>query len=168
MRHSIFLKFIAIFLCAAALMTAVGSGVGLFVVSEAGLRSRTPEEVYADSAEGTVTSLAEELAVRIASRELGGANDALIDQYYGSHWMHSTFDWSQLGYTVRDKDGNILDHREYPLEGDPAGAHSIRTSGSRYLNVLDTMTMAEYHAMINPPPQVTEPPTYEPDTGLTC
>ena len=154
MKHHIVIKFLAIFLCAASLLGAAASGLGLFAVSELGLREQTLTEAYADSVYTTAEGLANELAVRYASRELGGAADSLIDSYYGSHWLRSTFDWDQVAYVIRDEEGRELESRNFPAEFGVQMSYSIGTGGSRYLQILNTMTQEEYEQLYNP---VTEP-----------
>lgn len=154
MKHHIIFKFLAVFLCAASLLGAVGSGLGLFAMTELGLREKTLEEAYQDSQYSTAEALANELAVRYASRELGGADDGLINQYYGSHWMSSTFDWDQVGYVIRDEAGNALEDH-VPEFASESAVFEIPTDGSWYVNVLNKMTQDEYEEKYNP---VTEPP----------
>ena len=159
MKHHIVIKFLAIFLCAASLLGAAASGLGLFAVSELGLREQTLTEAYADSVYTTAEGLANELAVRYASRELGGAADSLIDSYYGSHWLRSTFDWDQVAYVIRDEEGRELESRNFPAEFGVQMSYSIGTGGSRYLQILNTMTQEEYEQLYNSviEPSVTMP-----------
>ena len=145
MRHSVFVKFIAIFLCAASLLGIAGTAAGLFAVTELGLRSRTLEEAYQEATENNVQYLAEELVIRHASRELGGADDRLINDYYGTYWLQDNFDFGQIGYRILDADGNLL--TEEPMAGDYSGLtpFTAEVSGARYLNVLNVMTLDEYN-----------------------
>ena len=154
MRHHIIFKFLAVFLCAASLLGAVGSGLGLFAVTELGLRDKTPEEAYADSQYYTVESLANELAVRYASWKLGGADESLAAQYYGNHWLQSTFDWSQIDFVIKDEGGNAL-HTYSSGSAVESAFYEITTGGSRYIRVLNKMTQDEYEEKYN---LVTEPP----------
>ena len=167
MRHSIVFKFIAVFLCAASLLGAAGSALGMFAMSQMGLYSKTPEEAYAEATDSTLQSLASDLGVRAWSRERGGANAYLIDDFYGTHWIHSTFDWSQVGYTVLDDAGNILDQRVPDGVNSGWAESQWEITDTSYLKVLSTMTMEEYDALHNPPetelyPAVTLPPSQEP------
>ena len=167
MRHSIFFKFIAVFLCAASLLGAAGSALGIFAMSQTGLYGSTLEEAYAEATGNTVESLAHELAVRNASRELGGADDYLIRDYYGSHWMQSMFDWNQVGYTILDPEGNVLEQQELSGAYTDLIPYSFDVEGARYLNVLNTMTEEEYNEIHYSPAEtvpVTEP---EPEPELT-
>ena len=167
MRHSVFVKFLAVFLCAAALLGAVGSGLGIFLISELDLRNQTPEEAYEEATRSTLQSLASDIGVRAWSQKVGGATEYLIDDYYGTHWLYSTFDWSQVGYTVADDAGAILDQR-VPEGMDSGWAESQwEITDSGYLKVLSTMTMEEYDALHNLSepelsPAATVPPSREP------
>ena len=154
MKHHIVVKFLAVFLCAASLVGAAASGLGLLAATELGLGEKTLGEAYADSVYSTAAELANELAVRYASRELGSAPESLIDQYYGSHWLQSTFNWDQVAYIIRDENGQELKSRNFPAEFDRQTVYSIVAEGSRYLQILNTMTQDEYEQLYNP---VTEP-----------
>lgn len=148
MKHHIVFKFLAVFLCAASLLTCVGSGLGLFAVTELGLRDQTLEEAYSYSLESTANDLANELVVRYASRELGGADESLVSQYYGNYWLNNTFNWDQIGYVIRDEAGNVLTAVSSETE-EYASVYKIVTTGSRYINVLNKMTQDEYEEKYN-------------------
>ena len=150
MRHHIIVKFLAIFLCAASLLGALGGGLGMFVVSEVGLNSRTPQEAYEESVTSTAEALAHELAVRYAAKHLGNADDHLIQDYYGYHWLYSTFNWDKIGYTISGEDGTVLDKQEYTAGTGPEGTFSFDVQGSQYLHVNQVLTEEEYHALHAP------------------
>ena len=130
MKHHIIIKFLAVFLCAASLLGAVASGLGIFAMTELGLRDRTLEEAYAESLESTAEVLASELAARYAARNLGNADESLLDHYYGNNWLNSTFDWDQVGYTIRDAEGAVLEALE-PIKITGSPASSCTNSASR-------------------------------------
>ena len=148
------LIFLAVFLCAASLLGAVASGFGLLAMTELGLREQTLEEAREESLRSTANNLANELVLRYASRELGGADESLIDQYYGRYWLDSTFDWDQVGYVIRDEEGNVLQTSPSEFVVNPS-VYEIVATGSQYFHVLNQMTQEEYEEIYNP---VTEPP----------
>ncbi len=154
MKHHIIIKFLAVFLCAASLLGAVASGFGLLAMTELGLREQTLEEAREESLRSTANNLANELVLRYASRELGGADESLIDQYYGRYWLDSTFDWDQVGYVIRDEEGNVLQTSPSEFVVNPS-VYEIVATGSQYFHVLNQMTQEEYEEIYNP---VTEPP----------
>ena len=70
MRHALWLKFIAVMLCAAALLAALGSGLGLFVLAhEDLLGEQTHEEAVAETTE---LMLPRQAAAHSASYSLSG------------------------------------------------------------------------------------------------
>ena len=154
MKHHIIIKFLAVFLCAASLLGAVASGVGLLAMTELGLREQTLEEAREESLRSIANNLANELVLRYASRELGGASDSLLNQYYGRYWLDSTFDWDQVGYVIRDEEGNVLQTSPSEFVVNPS-VYEIVATGSQYFHVLNQMTQEEYEEIYNP---VTEPP----------
>ena len=69
MKHHIVIKFLAVFLCAASLLGAAAGGLGLFAVTELGLREQTLAEAYADSVYTTADALANaEIVEKIAAK----------------------------------------------------------------------------------------------------
>ncbi len=165
MRNHIIFKFLAIFLCATCLLGAVGSGVGLFVMAEFGNRSYS--EVYQEATEGSVRRLARTLARRYASRNLGNADNSMLDHYYGNLWEDS-FNQSQISYTIRDENGGILEQQAFYDKVDSYEEHTFSFEGLAYVNVISSMTREEYNALHEP--AVTEPATVDPwnsENGLT-
>ena len=159
MKYHVIVKFIALFLCAASLLGALGGAAGILVVSEIGLNNRTPQEAYQESVQATAEALANELAVRYASEHLGNAPDTLIRDYYGYHWMYSTFNWDEVGYTIFGEDGTALTASEYLGDNGTAGTFSFPANG-RYLSIGQILTEEEYDALYAPE---TVPVTYPPE-----
>ena len=159
MKYHVIVKFLALFLCAASLLGALGGAAGILVVSETGLNSRTPQEAYEEAIHSTAESLANELAVRYAAEHLGNAPEDLIQDYYGYHWMYSTFNWDQVGYTIFDQDGTILEQTQYQDASGTAGTFSFSIDG-RYMNIAEVLTEEEYDALYAPETSV---PTYPPE-----
>ena len=124
MKNHIVFKFIAIVLCAASLLGAVGSGLGIFAMSEMGLYDRSVDEAYQTYVEGYVDSLAIQIVERYAAMNLGGANSQLADAYYGSYWSSSSFDMGRVGYTIWDENGNAVQEQTL-YEGYPVAQEFI-------------------------------------------
>ena len=73
MRHALWLKFIAVALCALALLAAAGSGLGLAVLAhEDLLGSQSYEELAQEQEEHALSYQALMLAQNWATREYGG------------------------------------------------------------------------------------------------
>ncbi len=148
MKNSIVIKFIAIFLCAAALLGAVGSGLGIGALSARGLYDRSLEEVYDDRMEDLAISFANEAAIRYASTALGGCSTQLVDDYYGTRWFYSYFDWGSVGYAIRDAEGNTV--YEERLEDQKAVRSYQFVTPVQYMKLLSQMPLEEYEELTRP------------------
>ena len=108
MRHALWLKFIAVALCAAALLAAVGGGLGLFVLAhEDLLGEQTYEEAVAETTDLMLPRQAEQLASNWASVEYGGMPEDAAEI------LRDVTLWNWL-----DEDGyayTILDEKRKPL-----------------------------------------------------
>ena len=108
MRHALWLKFIAVALCAAALLVAVGGGLGLFVLAhEDLLGEQTYEEAVAETTDLMLPRQAEQLASNWASVEYGGMPEDAAEI------LRDVTMWNWL-----DEDGyayTILDEKRKPL-----------------------------------------------------
>ena len=129
-------------LCAACLLGAVASGVGILVMTEAELYQKTADEAYRDALTGYVESYAEDVAMRYASRELGGAGDSLVNSYFGYSWLSDVFNPSRIGYTIFDEEGNVLEETGL-RDGQEAEYTFLAQPGGSYIKVLSEITEEE-------------------------
>ena len=108
MRHALWLKFIAVALCATALLVAVGGGLGLVLLaSEDLLGEKTYEEAVAETTDLMLPRQAEQLASNWASVEYGGMPEDAAEI------LRDVTLWNWL-----DEDGyayTILDEKRKPL-----------------------------------------------------
>ena len=154
MKNHIVFKFIAIVLCAACLMGAVGGAGGILVLMEANLYQRTAEEAYRNTLENYAEGYANDMAVRYASQELGNASAAMIESLYGSYWYADVFHSGRIGYVLYDEAGNVLvdnalsggQKTEYAFTFQPVGNYAV---------VLSEMTAEEYRGTAELPVGVT-------------
>ena len=128
MKHSTFLKFIAVILCAASLLTLVGSGLGIFCMVELDLYDKTVDQFLADKYYNTASYYARSMAQRYASENLGGCPEELAFNQY-DYGFDSRFEEGGVGYAILDEEGNVLtssneyikndDHQlfRFPVEG---------------------------------------------------
>ena len=79
MKYHIVTKFIAVVLCAAFLMTAVGSGLGALFLTESNLYRQTPEEVYSESRDTLAEVFARQIARNYLSQTLGGCPEEITE-----------------------------------------------------------------------------------------
>ena len=114
MKNHIAVKFIAVLLCAASLLGAVGSGMGVFLMTEMDLYDKTVDQVYQEYIESDGRNLANKVAMRYTSTALGGTPADMLEEYfgYGDAISSSGFDPWYVGYSLKDADGNELDGRD--------------------------------------------------------
>ena len=80
-RTHIICKFLAVALCAAALLSAVAGGGGIFVMTESGLYERNVDELYNEQLENYALNYGINRWERYASRNLGGAGEDLANSF---------------------------------------------------------------------------------------
>ena len=108
MKNHIIFKFLAIILCAAALMGAIGGAAGTVILTSGNLYNRTVEEMLQESIHADSYSFTDWLAKNYASSEWGGCSDNLINRLYESHYFDVAYDSDYYGYTLYDWEGNEL------------------------------------------------------------
>lgn len=108
MRQALWLKFVAVLLCALALLTAAGGGLGLLVLaSEDLLGDKTYEEAVAETTELMLSSQAESFARNWASVEYGEMPEDLA-QKRSNFQRWSWLDENGYAYTILDEAGEEL------------------------------------------------------------
>lgn len=108
MKYHIAVKFLAIFLCAACLLGAVGSAAGMIVLSEMDLYNNTVDEVLEKEIRDSGRNFAREAALYYASTELGGCPEGLVAQHYSNQWYNQFYSALDYGYVIRDAEGNMV------------------------------------------------------------
>ena len=111
MRNHIIFKFLAVALCAAALLSAVAGGVGIFVMTESGLYEKNVknvDELYHEQLESYALNYGISRWEMYASQELGGASEELAKSFYRNWYRYNTFRPDRVGFTVRDGEGNAV------------------------------------------------------------
>ncbi len=141
MKHSIVIKFIAVALCAAFLMGAVGSGVGALCLTEMGLYEQTVDEVYTESRDALAEVFANQLAQNYASQTLGECPEEMTDNY-----VH--FNAGYYGYTVTDSTGTIVKERALE-EGTAQWTYRFDVQ-TQYQKLLETRTESELFPATEP------------------
>ena len=141
MKNNIVFKFLAIVLCAASLVAAVGSGAGMFLLTEMDLYNRTVEDAYDEMVENRADSLAYNMGIRYASGALGGCNTQLVDNHYYSGY-DAIFDMSKVSYVLTDSDGNIL--QEQMMDDAPVYSFTFPVRG-RYIRLVEEITEEEWN-----------------------
>ncbi|MBQ6720151.1 MAG: HAMP domain-containing histidine kinase [Oscillospiraceae bacterium] len=156
MRYSTVFKFLAVILCAATLLGAVGSATALVFLTELG--NKSVQEQYVDQLENQALNYSMHLGGEYVSRTLGGAHRDLIDRHYG-YWEGRYFDGLRMGYTLYDPEGNAVLQQE--LSNDRAAEHifTLPVYG-QYMHVISAMPYEEKY------PQETVPTSGE-ETRVT-
>jgi len=143
LRYSTVFKFVAFVLCAATLLGAVGSATALVFLTELG--GKSVNEHYVDQLHSRALSYGLQAMEIHASEKLGGAPRNLINRYYGNDWETRYFDWTRVGYTLYDSEGNAV--QEHPMPDDSIGvAHEFDLAvGGQYMKVISTAPYEEYY-----------------------
>ena len=102
MKNHIVFKFLAMILCAAFLLGAVGSGAGIILMTEMDLYNRTVDEAYEEQLESYALSYAMHVSEIYASQDLGNAGNSLVHSYYDDPWLGGVFYSNRIGYTIQD------------------------------------------------------------------
>lgn len=114
MKHSIFLKAIAIVLAACALTVAVGSAFGIVVLAQAGLYTQGDEQWHDAFYREKGETLARDITESYAARVFGGFTTEEL-QYlgWGISWQNigqwQGFGTAQWGYRITDSEENLLE-----------------------------------------------------------
>ena len=136
MKHSIAVKFIAIALCAAALLTAAGSGLGIALLASHGLYDRTVQELRWEEMEDQAFSFAQQTAQNYASTQLGGCPEEMVGNFH-------YFNAGSYGYVLKNEKGQVLETLDLDAIADPEKAlyFTQMVSGS-YMKVVDSYPQA--------------------------
>ena len=86
MRNHIAFKFLAVILCAASLLAAVGSAAGILALTEADLYNKSVDQVVDEKLQNDGGQYANILALRYAGRNLGGCPESMIRERYNAIW----------------------------------------------------------------------------------
>ena len=104
MKNHIVFKFIAIALCALALLTSVASGIGIALLAYADLYENTVEQLQLEQIQQHLQLSAQNLAVRYAGTTLGNCSPEFMERNVPLYHFASD-NWY---YTLEDADRNLL------------------------------------------------------------
>ena len=103
MKNHIVFKFLAVVICALALLVSLASGVGVVALAEAGLYESTLEQLMQQNTEVHLQRIAQNLAEQYAGTNLSNCSQAFMDVYSPIDQLAGT--WC---YTLKDVDGKLL------------------------------------------------------------
>ncbi|MBR1972223.1 MAG: hypothetical protein IKA16_02155 [Oscillospiraceae bacterium] len=144
MKHNIVFKFIAILLCAASLLGAIGSGIGILALTEHDLYNKTVDQVKEERTRESAEHYAENLALMYTSTELGGSPEAMVEsmlRYFGFEEFFGTY-----GYTITDAEGNVVSsYRPELAEAAGITTYTVPASG-QYAHLVSLESQEEIDA----------------------
>ena len=141
MRNTLWVKFIAIALCAACLAAAAGSAVSLLVLAREGLLEDGAYEAYLDNqTRRCLPSAAQCLAEKWASVKYGGMPEEMADGAFEDR----DWDWlneEAVSYEILDEAGKIIDAVDSGAE--PVQTLEYPISALGYRKYLDKDAIAD-------------------------
>ncbi|MBQ9842956.1 MAG: HAMP domain-containing histidine kinase [Oscillospiraceae bacterium] len=125
MARNVFLKFFAILLAAALLLTSLASGAAIIGLAASDLYSKTPDDMYRQMMEGRLESLAHSLVQRYLGEELGNCPEAFLDNRFNQYYAHpfNDFEPGKWFYVIMDMDGRRLDYHLDGFDGSQVTAY---------------------------------------------
>ena len=139
MRNHIVFKFIAVLLCAASLLGVVAGGIGVFSLTGMDLYDKTVEQVYQERILELGRNFSDQLALEVASRNLGGFSDSMLEsvtEVSGVRYRNE-FAPEGLGYSLRDFEGRILARQELK-DAENAVTFQFDVSG-QYMHLVEVI-----------------------------
>ena len=109
MKHSIVLKFLAIVLCAAFLLVAVGAALGIGVLASMGLYEKSVSEYRQEEQTQRAYSIADRLIAAYAAKTLGGCPEDLAAEYYGLWHPGNYVNYNVVDYEILSQEGELLE-----------------------------------------------------------
>ena len=133
MKNNIVFKFIAIVLCAASLLGALGGILGVVTMTSWDLYNKTVDQIREDQVRLNSAEYANELALMYASSSLGGCSETLVQNVFhtGSRFERN---YSDFGYTILDAEGNVLSAFRPELK-DTASSYTFPING-QYMHLV--------------------------------
>ena len=142
MRNTLWVKFIAIALCAACLAAAAGSAVSLLVLAREGLLEDGAYEAYLDDqTRRCLPSAAQCLAEKWASVKYGGMPEEMADGAFEDRvwrWLNA----EAVSYEILDEAGKIIDAVDSGAE--PVQTLEYPISALGYRKYLDKDAIADH------------------------
>ncbi len=142
MRNTLWVKFIAIALCAACLAAAAGSAVCLLVLAQEGLLEDGAYEAYLDNqTRHWKDSAAQCLAEKWASVKYGGMPEEMADGAFEDRdwdWLNA----EAVSYEILDEAGKIIDAVDSGVE--PVQTLEYPISALGYRKYLDKDSIADH------------------------
>ena len=141
MKNNLMFKFIAILLCAASLLGAVGGIAGVIALTSGDLYNRTAGELEAERTMMFAEDYARALAMQFAGTELGGCPEEAVNAIQnignGFQYVYSTF-----GYRILDAEGTVLSAYREDLKDAASDVLSFPVAG-QYTHLISMESESE-------------------------
>ena len=145
MKNNLVFKFIAVVLCAASLLGAIGSIAGVVVLSSGDLYNKTVDQVREERTAQLAEYYADALAMQYASSELGGCPERMVTSIYGSgNGFQQTYD--VYGYRILDAEGNVLSSYNDGIQSS-AATYTLPITG-QYMHLVSVESESERMARV--------------------
>ena len=141
MKYSIFVKILAVLLCAASLMGIVGGAAGALVLVESDLYNKTVDDVITQRVQNLAAESANAIGSHYANTVLGGC-PAEVSRSSG--WNSLSRNFGSYGYAIVDAEGTVLASLNPELK-DSAEVYALPVTG-QYMHLVSTETEAQQQA----------------------
>ena len=141
MKHSIFLKILAVILCAASLMGIVGGAAGALALVEGNLYHQSVDDLISQRVQNMAVESANAIGLHYADQTLGGCPDEIL-RYSGRNAISRNF--TSFGYAIVDGEGNVVESLNPELK-DTAQVYTLPVTG-QYMHLVSTETEAQLRA----------------------
>ena len=113
MTRGVFLKFLAILLAAALLLTCLASGAAIIFLAGSGLYQNSPEDMYTQRQDGYLESLAIRVVQRYLGKALGNCPGFYLADNFNDYdaYPFEEFDPDKWFYVIMDMTGKQLDYK---------------------------------------------------------
>ena len=138
MKNNLAFKFIAVILCAASLLGAIGGITGVAVLASGDLYNKTVEQVQQENTAVLVESIAKALALQNSSSTLGGCPESMVTNLHG---IGNYFAFTNYGYRILDAQGNVLSAYNEDLQ-ETATLFTQQPKG-QYMHLVELESEAE-------------------------
>lgn len=136
MKNHVVFKFLAVALCALALLTAVSGSAVLITLAAMGINEDyTVEDAHEARCAGSYNWAAVSVVKRYASRTLGDCPESLINGYFGPNPFGSRFRENRVFYTIADEQGKLLETTVPDAEN--LTVHSVTVKSTQYMKLVN-------------------------------
>ena len=146
MKNNIIFKFIAILLCAATLMGAIGTIAGVVILTAGDLYNKTVDQVKQERIRSDAAQYADSLALMYAGKEMGECPESMLTNLYDTGtWFDRAY--PSCGYRILDEEGTVLSSYQEEVK-DRAQTFTQAVSG-KYMHLVNLESEVQIQARQN-------------------